>query len=113
MPTFQLNAEDTLLNTTAFVPLDVWQAPYNVLYSTQREGTLINRYGSVFADVGVICHVNALQDSNVGHRVRPSNYHFLDGCSAILWSTPRQDQAVHYLAKQRCNIPCSLLAVLA
>jgi hypothetical protein len=46
-PTVQLIAGDTVLNTTALVPLSVWQAQYNVLYSTQREGALTNKYGLV------------------------------------------------------------------
>lgn len=44
-PTLQLTATDTLLNTTALVPLHKWRAQYNVLYSTQEQGTLMNKYG--------------------------------------------------------------------
>lgn len=36
---------DTLLNTTSLVPLHKWHAQYNVLYSTQAQGTLMNKYG--------------------------------------------------------------------
>lgn len=48
-PTVQLTAEDTELNTTSLVAPAVWQAQYNVLYSTQREGTVMNGYGFVFS----------------------------------------------------------------
>jgi hypothetical protein len=44
-PTFRLSASDTRLNETSLVPPEVWQAQYNVLYSTQREGTITNIYG--------------------------------------------------------------------
>lgn len=46
-PTVQLTMTDTLLNTTSLVPLHKWHAQYNVLYSTQAQGTLMNKYGLV------------------------------------------------------------------
>ena len=46
-PTMHLKMTDTLLNTTSLVPLHKWHAQYNVLYSTQAQGTLMNKYGLV------------------------------------------------------------------
>jgi hypothetical protein len=90
-PTFQLNAQDTGLNATALVSPDVWQAQYNVLYSTQREGTLINKYGPVITYTCTTNReaANTTRNSNVSHRILPSSYHHLDGYRAVLWSTAR------------------------
>ncbi len=44
-PTVQLDATDTALNATSLVPPDSYEAQYNVLYSTQREGTVTNSLG--------------------------------------------------------------------
>jgi hypothetical protein len=43
-PTVQLDATETSLNTTSLTPPSVYEAQYNVLYSTQREGTVENGY---------------------------------------------------------------------
>jgi hypothetical protein len=46
-PTIQLQLADTTLNTTSLTSPNVYKPQYNVLYSTQREGTVENGFGYV------------------------------------------------------------------
>jgi hypothetical protein len=46
-PTVQLLPTDTMLNTTSAVPPESYEAQFNVLSSTQREGYVTNVYGCV------------------------------------------------------------------
>lgn len=46
-PTTQLDAMDTSLNVTSLAPPSVYEAQYNVLYSTTRESTVENGFGYV------------------------------------------------------------------
>jgi len=47
LPTLQLTATDTSLNTTALVPPDVYETQYKVLYAVQTEAISENKYGYV------------------------------------------------------------------
>ncbi|KAK4902932.1 hypothetical protein LTR27_000871 [Elasticomyces elasticus] len=51
-PTVQLMAMDTALNVTSRVPSDVYEAQYNVLWSTHHQGTLMNKYGIIMLAIG-------------------------------------------------------------
>lgn len=45
VPTLQLSPTDTSLNQTSLAAPSVYEAQYNMLYSTHREGTVANTYG--------------------------------------------------------------------
>jgi len=45
LPTLQLTATDTSLNTTALVSPDVYETQYKVLYAVQTEAISENKYG--------------------------------------------------------------------
>lgn len=81
-PTVQLNPTETSLNTTSLAPPSVYEAQNNVLYSTQREGTVENDYGYVeHTFLNIIAQELTDEGSRCSSLASASQY------SSLVWAT--------------------------